>query len=106
MQLTNKKKSIANFREQWLGDFFETGKGHKKILSTMANALARKLDIINAAVSYKDLRSSQGNRFELWLSLEEYYSIRVNGQYRLIFKWVDGKATDVYLGGHTYKATR
>ncbi|MCQ8231124.1 type II toxin-antitoxin system RelE/ParE family toxin, partial [Pectobacterium carotovorum] len=35
--------------------------------------------------------------------LGEYSSIRVNIQYRLIFKWVDGKAEDIYLDDHGYK---
>ncbi|HHN7402476.1 TPA: type II toxin-antitoxin system RelE/ParE family toxin, partial [Escherichia coli] len=28
--------------------------------------------------------------------------IRVNKQYRLIFKWVNGKAEDLYLDPHKY----
>ncbi|EMH5470030.1 type II toxin-antitoxin system RelE/ParE family toxin [Serratia marcescens] len=105
MQLTDKKKSIESFRDQWLDDFFVTGKGHKKIPPDIGIPLGRKLDIINSAVSHKDLRSPPGNRFEkLNPPLGEYCSIRVNGQYRLIFKWIDGKAVDLYLDNHTYRA--
>ncbi|HEJ9067489.1 TPA: type II toxin-antitoxin system RelE/ParE family toxin [Serratia marcescens] len=107
MQVTDKKKNIANFRDSWLDDFFETNKGHRKIPETIKGALGRKLDIINAADSHLDLRSPPGNRFEtLNPPLEEYFSIRVNDQYRLIFKWIDGKAVDLYLDNHTYKATK
>ncbi|WP_348925957.1 type II toxin-antitoxin system RelE/ParE family toxin [Citrobacter sp. C13] len=68
-----------------------------------APSLARKLDIINAAVSHRDLRSPPGNRYEeLTGKLQEYSSIRVNKQYRLIFKWINGKAEDVYLDPHIY----
>jgi proteic killer suppression protein len=99
--------NISNFRDSWLDDFFENNKGHKKIPATISGALARKLDIINAATCHRDLRSPPGNRFEpLNPPLGDYFSIRVNGQYRLIFKWVDGKAVDLYLDSHTYKATK
>lgn len=98
-------RSINNFRDAWLEDFFHYGKPHRLIPSTIESALSRKLDIINAAVSYKDLCSPPGNRYEeLDPPLGEYSSIRVNKQYRLIFKWIDGKAVDLYLDPHTYKA--
>lgn len=98
-------RNIESFRDDWLKDFFLYGKTHKKIPATIASALARKLDIINAATNYKDLRSPPGNRYEeLNPPLEEYSSIRVNDQYRLIFKWIDGKAVDLYLDPHGYKA--
>jgi len=43
---------------------FLYGKHSGKIPMTLSSALARKLDIINAAVNYQDLRSSPGNRYE------------------------------------------
>ncbi|ASL94528.1 hypothetical protein BVG94_18550 [Serratia marcescens] len=103
----SQKKNISNFRDSWLDDFFEISKGHKKIPATISGALTRKLDIINAATCHRDLCSPPGNRFEsLQPPLDEYFSIRVNDQYRLIFKWVDGKAVDLYLDNHTYKAKK
>lgn len=97
-------RSIDSFRDQWLEEYFLYGKTHKRIPATLEAALARKLDIINAAVSYKDLRSPPGNRYEeLNPPLEGYSAIRVNEQYRLIFKWIDGKAVDLYLDTHSYK---
>lgn len=100
-----KMRSIQNFRDTWLEDFFMYGKSHKKIPADITASLARKLDIINAATSAKDLRSPPGNRYEnLNPPLEEYASIRVNIQYRLIFKWIGGKAVDVYLDDHGYKS--
>lgn len=99
-----KMRSIHSFRDQWLEDFFMYGKSHKKIPADVVTSLSRKLDIINAAVSAKDLRSPPGNRYEnLNPPLGEYSSIRVNIQYRLIFRWVDGKAEDIYLDDHGYK---
>ena len=39
---------------------------------------------------------------ELSGKLQEYSSIRVNKQYRLIFKWVNGKAEELFLDPHNY----
>ena len=94
---------IGCFREVWLRDFFYRSVPYRKIPADIHIALARKLDIINAATSHRDLRSPPGNRYEeLSGKLKGYSSIRVNWQYRLVFKWVDGKAEDLYLDPHIY----
>jgi proteic killer suppression protein len=58
----------------------------------------RKLDMLNGAHRLLDLRSPPGNRLEAlrgeWRS---FHSIRVNDQWRVIFRWVDGAAHDVRL---------
>ncbi|EJG2204565.1 type II toxin-antitoxin system RelE/ParE family toxin [Morganella morganii] len=96
-------KHINSFRDAWLEEFFRYSTPHRKIPPSIHTTLARKLDIINAAVSYLDLRSPPGNRYEeLSGKLLGYSSIRVNQQYRLIFKWMDGKAEDLYLDPHEY----
>lgn len=99
--------SIREYRNKWLQHFFIYGTAHGQIPRAIESALARKLDIINAATSYHDLRSPPGNRFEaLKAPLSDYYSIRVNEQYRLIFRWVKGEAWDLYLDPHRYKKHR
>lgn len=58
----------------------------------------RKLDMLNAAHRLDDLAVQPGNRLEsLRGDLKGYYSIRVNEQWRLIFRWVDGGAHAVCL---------
>jgi len=97
-------RSIDSFRDRWLEDFFLYGKSHRKIPPSIEAALARKLDIINAATSHHDLRSPPGNMYEvLSPPLEKYSSIRVNKQYRIIFQWIAGKAVNIWLDAHTYK---
>jgi len=57
-----------------------------------------KLDLINAAVSIQDLKSPPGNRLELLSgNLYEYHSIRINKQWRIIFKWIDSNALVVSI---------
>lgn len=100
-------RNIDSFRDKWLEDFFLYNKSHRLIPADIQSALARKLDMINAAVTCKDLRSPPGNRYEeLKPPLKGYSSLRVNERYRLIFKWLDGKAVDLYLDPHRYKTYR
>lgn len=58
----------------------------------------RKLESIHAAKDVSDLRVPPGNRLELLKGDRAgQYSIRVNGQWRLCFTWVDGAADAVEL---------
>ena len=36
------------------------------------------------------------------VEVKGYSSIRVNRQYRLVFRWTEGKAEDLYLSPHKY----
>jgi len=58
----------------------------------------RKLALLDSATSLSDLRSPPGNRLE-WLSGDRdgQHSVRVNDQFRLCFRWVDGDAYDVEI---------
>jgi len=54
------------------------------------------LDLLNAAADLKDLAAPPGNRLEaLKGDLKGFHSIRVNDQWRIVFRWVDGDAFDV-----------
>jgi len=58
----------------------------------------RKLDILRAAHRLQDLRSPPGNRLEaLRGDYAGYHSIRVNDQWRIIFRWEDDSAHEVSL---------
>ncbi|MEJ6495475.1 type II toxin-antitoxin system RelE/ParE family toxin [Pseudoalteromonas lipolytica] len=93
----------VNFKDEWLEAFYEEEKRHRLIPKVIENALYRKLEILDAAKAESDLRVPPGNRFEhLEGNLKDWCSIRVNKQYRLIFKWVDGVAENTYLDPHKY----
>lgn len=95
---------IDSFRDAWLEAYFVDGIAHRRIPNAIESALARKLDIIEAAAEENDLRVPPGNRFEhLKGQLEGKCSIRVNKQYRLIFEWDGERAHNVYLDSHTYR---
>jgi len=58
----------------------------------------RKLDMLNAAYRLNDLQEPPGNRLEaLKGDLAGYHSIRVNNQWRLVFRWEDNNAHEVSL---------
>ena len=57
-----------------------------------------KLDMLNSAAAVLDLRSPHGNRHEaLKGDLKGFHSIRVNDQWRLVFRWDGSNASDVRL---------
>lgn len=63
----------------------------RRFSSDAARIALRKLDVLNAAHRLDDLRSSPGNRLEaLRGDLRGFYSIRVNDQWRIIFRWSEG----------------
>jgi proteic killer suppression protein len=58
----------------------------------------RKLRMINNSIDLNDLRVPPSNRLEkLSGSRKEYYSIRINDQWRIIFKWQAGHAFEVKI---------
>ena len=64
----------------------------------MIQKTLNKLDVLNGAHDLLDLRSPPGNRLEaLRGDLSGFYSIRVNNQWRIIFRWKDGNAYEVQL---------
>jgi proteic killer suppression protein len=64
----------------------------------VVNTAVRKLDMLNAAKTTEDLRLPSSNRFEqLKGSLKGFCSIRINDQWRIVFRWEDGNAADVRI---------
>jgi proteic killer suppression protein len=58
----------------------------------------RKLEAIHAASRLDDLMVPPANRLEkLKGNLKSYYSIRINDQWRVIFRWIEGEAHDVRI---------
>jgi toxin HigB-1 len=74
--------------------------GHRvgKISLTIQEIGRRKLRMINNAVDLADLRIPPANRLEkLSGDLRSFYSIRINDQWRIIFKWNAGNASEVKI---------
>ncbi|MBS2032901.1 MAG: type II toxin-antitoxin system RelE/ParE family toxin [Deltaproteobacteria bacterium] len=70
----------------------------RRIPRTVWPVVQRKLDMLNAATDLRDLTSPPGNRLEaLRGNLAGKHSIRVNDQYRIVFRWMNGNAYDVVV---------
>jgi toxin HigB-1 len=73
-------------------------KGVRRLPRDIIQKTLNKLDVLNGAHDLLDLRSPPGNRLEvLKRDLSGFYSIRVNNQWRIIFRWKDGNAYGVQL---------
>ena len=58
----------------------------------------RKLRMLNNSIDINDLRIPPSNRLEkLSGNLKEFYSIRINNQWRIIFIWENGNANEVEI---------
>jgi proteic killer suppression protein len=58
----------------------------------------RKLDQVNAVATLAELRVPPGNRLERLVGDRfGQYSIRVNSQYRICFRWENGDAYEVEI---------
>lgn len=81
---------IVSFGDAATEELFHGGKS-RKIPANVLKVAVRKLDYLNAATTLTDLRVPPGNRLEaLKGDLAGYYSIRVNAQFRIVFKWDNG----------------
>lgn len=70
----------------------------KKLPFEIQNVGRRKLRMLNNAQTISDLRIPPSNHLEkLTGNLDEFYSIRVNLQWRLIFIWDQGNASQVKI---------
>ena len=87
---------IKGFRCADTQTLFETGKS--KRFSNVANVAIRKLAQLDAANTLEFLRSPPGNRLEaLTGDRKGQYSIRINDQFRLCFRWTPEGPTDVEI---------
>ena len=81
------KRTEALFRDKFVRQF-----------QGIARPAKRKLEAINAASRLEDLTVPPSNRLEkLKGNLKDFHSIRVNDQWRVIFKWIDGEPREVRI---------
>jgi proteic killer suppression protein len=92
---------IKSFRNRATEDIFN-GKGSRAAMKVCPKKLwkiaFRKLDQVDSVSSVDELRIPPGNRLES-LSGERkgQYSIRINDQYRICFKWIENEPDDVEI---------
>jgi proteic killer suppression protein len=70
----------------------------KKLPREIQDTARRKLRMINNSIDVSDLRIPPANRLEkLKGNMKEFNSIRINNQWRIIFKWDNGNALEVEI---------
>ena len=74
------------------------GERVKSFATEIQEITRRKLRMLNNSIDIKDLMIPPSNRLEkLKGRLKDFYSIRVNDQWRIIFLWENGNAYNVEL---------
>ncbi len=72
------------------------GNQSRKLPSDIQNVARRKLRMINNAQNINDLRIPPANHLEkLSGNLEGFHSIRINKQWRIIFRWENDNALEI-----------
>ena len=91
---------IASFGNQATSDLFHgisSGRVRRLPTQILESALY-KLDILNSAHSLDDLQSPPGNRLEVLRGkYKGFHSIRINAQWRIVFKWKGANAHEVQI---------
>jgi proteic killer suppression protein len=66
--------------------------------TNLCDVARRKLDMLDAASTLDALRVPPGNRLEALLGNRKgFHSVRINSQYRVVFRWVEGGAEEVEI---------
>ena len=87
---------IQSFRCKDTQGLFETGKSMR--FSGIVNIAVRKLAQLDAAHTLEFLRSPPGNRLEALKGRRSgQYSIRINDQFRVCFRWTEAGPEDVEI---------
>lgn len=74
------------------------GERVKSIPNDIQEIGRRKLRMLNNSQSLADLIIPPSNKLEkLKGTLKDFYSIRINNQWRIVFKWKDGNAKEVEI---------
>ena len=88
---------IQSFRDKEAEKIFNR-QSSAKLPKTIQGVARKKLVILDAAVDLNDLRVPPGNRLEaLRGNRKGQYSIRINDQWRICFKWRNGSAYEVEI---------
>ncbi|MHB8428786.1 MAG: type II toxin-antitoxin system RelE/ParE family toxin [Acidiferrobacterales bacterium] len=91
---------IESFGNRLAEDLFydRTSKEVRRFSPELKRIARRKLLYLHDAAALLDLRVPPGNRLEaLKGRLAGLHSVRINGQWRIVFRWEGGNAKDVQV---------
>lgn len=91
---------IGSFKGRFV-EAIASGKSPKGFPSDLVRPAQRKLAALIAAAELESLKSPPGNRLEaLKGDRKGQYSIRINDQWRICFRWSAGRAEDVEIADY------
>jgi len=81
--------AIQSFANRTVERFFREGRINKRVgWAGVTKMATRKLDMLDYSEELSDLASPPGNRLEaLKGDLKGFHSIRINDQWRVVFRW-------------------
>ena len=91
---------IVSFADKGTQDLYDgtNSKDARRIPANLQAAAFRKLVVLNNAQDLRDLQAPRSNcLLALKDDLKGKYSIRINGQWRIVFKWENGNAASVAI---------
>lgn len=91
---------IKNIKGKTTQDIFDgvNTKAARKVQSELRERARDLLDAINAIIRVDDLKAPPSNRLhKLKGKLKDFWSVSINNQWRIIFKWDDKNAVDVEI---------
>lgn len=89
---------IVSFASRQAADLYHgvSGKRSRRVPGELRAKTRRLLDQLNAAPSVEFMRIPPGNRLEkLSGELKGFWSVRINEQWRVIFRWQGDDAYDI-----------
>jgi len=91
---------IVSFGDRGTSDLFHgiSSRRRRKFPTQIQEQALHKLDVLNAAQVLDELKSPPGNRLEaLKGDFRGFHSMRINSQWRIVFRWVESGAHDVEI---------
>jgi toxin HigB-1 len=91
--------AIQSFSDKSTEALFNDGIAKKTVgWHNLSKVALRKLDMLHYAVLLSDLRAPPNNRLEaLKGDLKDKHSIRINDQWRIVFRWTDSGPSEVEI---------
>ena len=88
---------IISFRDKNTKKIWE-GEWVRGLSTEIQDLARRKLRMLNNSQDLADLKIPPSNRLEkLKGNFKDFYSVRINNQWRIIFKWKNGSASEVEI---------
>jgi proteic killer suppression protein len=89
--------AIRSFRHKGLRELFDSDRS-RSIRPDQIKRLRRALSVLNTAATLEEMKAFPGWRLHpLAGDLKGFWSISITGNWRLIFRFVDGDASDLDL---------